>query len=39
MILGDLDYVPNLTIDHHHYQFRRLYDDQKFRFERWLVVH
>jgi hypothetical protein len=40
MIPVDQDHVPNLTIDHHHYLFHLLYDDQKVHFEQlWFVVH
>jgi hypothetical protein len=41
MVPVDQAQVPNLTIDHHHYQFHLLYDDQKVHFEQqlWFVVH
>jgi hypothetical protein len=38
MIQMDLDYVPSLTIDHHHYQFHLQYDYLKAHFEQQLFV-
>jgi hypothetical protein len=39
MVPVDQAHVPNLTIDHHHYQFHLLYDDQKVHFEQlWFVI-